>query len=98
MRNFTRESWEECARREVLEEAGLDLLNISFVTAVNAVEMENDYHYITIFMVGETTCPQNLENLEPDKCYGRTRCLLSMIAVDRSAHTVPECVFNIIKT
>ncbi|CAN9498255.1 unnamed protein product [Ophioblennius macclurei] len=68
------ETWEECARREVLEEAGLLLVNASFVTVVNAIRLEEQYHYITIFMRGELDRTQVAEpqNLEPQKNEGWT--------------------------
>lgn len=60
------ESWEECARRETLEEVGIELGELSFETATNDV-FDPAKHYVTIFMKwdykdGEVT------NLEPEKC------------------------------
>ncbi len=46
------ESWEDCAKREVLEETGLQLSNLRFETAVNSV-FGDDAHYVTIFMRGD---------------------------------------------
>lgn len=43
------ESWEDCAKREVLEETGLHIRNIRFETAVNSV-FGTTAHYVTIFM------------------------------------------------
>ncbi|WAR00237.1 NUD15-like protein, partial [Mya arenaria] len=56
-----RETWEECAERELLEETGLVLTGIRFVTAVNAVEKDTDYHYITLFMAGQVDLAQRRE-------------------------------------
>ncbi|KAK2547788.1 Nucleotide triphosphate diphosphatase NUDT15, partial [Acropora cervicornis] len=66
------EAWSECAIRETLEETGLKIKNVSFATVVNAVVIEEDYHYITIFMRGEidTSYMREPKNLEPDKCEG----------------------------
>lgn len=66
------EAWSECAIRETLEETGLKIRNVSFATVVNAVVIEEDYHYITIFMRGEidTSHMREPKNLEPDKCEG----------------------------
>ncbi|CAH3022578.1 unnamed protein product [Porites evermanni] len=66
------EEWHECAIRETLEETGLKIKNVSFATAVNAIVVEQDYHYITIFMKGEIDMShaREPENLEPDKCEG----------------------------
>lgn len=45
------EEFEECAAREVMEEVGLELRNVRFVTAVNNVFAERQ-HYVTIFLAG----------------------------------------------
>ena len=62
------ESFEACARREVLEETGLNLGKISQGPTINSV-FPDGVHSISIFMVGEylTGTP---ELLEPDKCEG----------------------------
>lgn len=39
------ESWEECARRETLEETGLKIRNIRFATATNDLFKKEDKHY-----------------------------------------------------
>jgi len=63
------ESFEECARREVLEETGLNVDSLRFLTATNDVMQAERKHYITIFMV---CCVANDDAepqiLEPDKC------------------------------
>ena len=59
------ESWEECARREVLEETGLSLDSVEFFEVTNDI-FGNDKHYITIFM--KTTTSGDPKNLEPHKC------------------------------
>ena len=46
------ESFEDCARREVLEETGLHLGAVWFETAVNSV-FSAESHYVTIFMRSE---------------------------------------------
>ena len=47
-----KESFEECARREVAEETGLQLQleHIKYAWAVNSVFPNNGSHYVTIFM------------------------------------------------
>lgn len=49
------EQFEECAAREVLEEAGLEVEGLRFLTAVNTVNMWDPKageprHYVTVFM------------------------------------------------
>lgn len=62
-----KESWEECARREVMEETGISIKNIRFGTVSNDIFEKENKHYITIFMLAnhEEGVPQILE---PEKC------------------------------
>jgi 8-oxo-dGTP diphosphatase len=67
------ESWEECAAREVEEEMGLQLLTeeVKFLHVTNDIMLEEEKHYVTIFMVGRTADPTaEPENREPHKCEG----------------------------
>lgn len=66
------ESWEECGRREIMEETGLRLKDVSFAHVNNAIDRPTNYHYVTIFMKGEvdTSFKAEPENMEPDKCEG----------------------------
>jgi len=57
------ESFAECARREVLEETGLEVGNFKFLVATNDVFSEGK-HYITIFVA----CSIVGENKEPKVC------------------------------
>ena len=61
------ESWEECARREVMEEAGITIKNLRFATATNNVFINEDVHYVTIFMLAEYATG-TLRVMEPEKC------------------------------
>ena len=47
------ESYEDCARRETAEEAGINIKNIRFVTATNDIFPEEKKHYITIYMLAD---------------------------------------------
>lgn len=46
------ESFETCAVRETLEETGLNIKDVRFLTATNSVMTAEDKHYVTIFMGG----------------------------------------------
>ncbi|KAF2113292.1 nudix hydrolase 1 [Lophiotrema nucula] len=62
------ESFAECAAREALEETGLKIGDIKFLTATNDV-MEEGKHYITIFVTGTITGENKVpQPLEPEKC------------------------------
>lgn len=65
------ESFEECARREALEETGLELKDVRFLTATNSSRIDGSQHYVTIFMVSTLFDPSSQPRLlEPNKCDG----------------------------
>lgn len=76
-----RESWEECGRRETMEETGLKLKEVSFAHVNNAVNRPTKYHYVTIFMKGEvdSSYKEEPENTEPDKCEGRNDITIPVV-------------------
>lgn len=65
------ESFEECAHREVLEETGLDIRDMKYLTTTNSPRIDGSKHYITIFLVARLSDPSNQpQTLEPNKCEG----------------------------
>ncbi|KAK9051135.1 hypothetical protein SSX86_027761 [Deinandra increscens subsp. villosa] len=64
------ESYEECAKREVKEETGLDIKNIELLTSNNNLYYEEthlDVTYVRAYLSDPNQTPQNIE---PDKCEG----------------------------
>jgi len=65
------ESFEECAKREVLEETGLEIAHVQYLTATNSPRIDGTKHYITIFVVARLVHEDSQPQLrEPDKCHG----------------------------
>ena len=61
------ETVEACARREVEEEAGIKICNIIPSGFTNAVFIDADKHYVTLFVSSEYDSGE-LTVMEPDKC------------------------------
>ena len=67
------ESWEDCARREVLEECNLHIETPIFGHVTNDPMPNEHKHYVTIFMMAkcQVTDPVQIPtNMEPHKCEG----------------------------
>lgn len=60
------EAWEECAKREAREEAGIEIENVRFLTATNDI-FSDSVHYITIYVSADWKTNQP-KVLEPDRC------------------------------
>lgn len=63
------ETFDACAKREVLEETGLPIVRIQFLSATNDFMPSEGKHYVTVFM-GCMIEGQNKEPvaMEPNKC------------------------------
>jgi 8-oxo-dGTP diphosphatase len=61
------ESWEECSRREVREEVGIEIKNLRFGTITNDIFKNEHKHYITISMISDFESGE-VTLMEPDKC------------------------------
>ncbi|KAI9737221.1 MAG: hypothetical protein M1818_005753 [Claussenomyces sp. TS43310] len=62
------ESFEECATREVLEETGLNIEDVHFLTADNNIMKKENKHYVTIFMRASVAGTKEPQVMEPEKC------------------------------
>ncbi|OGF29795.1 DNA mismatch repair protein MutT [Candidatus Falkowbacteria bacterium RIFOXYD2_FULL_35_9] len=61
------ESWKDCAIRETLEEAGINIKNIQFSAVTNDIYTDEEKHYITIIMQADYDSGE-VKIMEPDKC------------------------------
>jgi len=61
------ESIEECAKREALEETGIQIKNIRYKTFTNDIFHGEQKHYVTLFVTAEYYAGE-VELKEPDKC------------------------------
>jgi len=61
------ESFQECARRETFEETGLIINDSIQGPTVNNIFVEDDKHYITVFMITKSVQGEAYV-AEPDKC------------------------------
>ncbi len=60
------ESWEGCAERETMEEAGIKIKNIRFGTVTNDVAVEEKKHVVTLHMIADYDSGEP-KIVEPDK-------------------------------
>jgi 8-oxo-dGTP diphosphatase len=64
-----KESFLECAVREVKEETNLDVDNTIFLTATNDIFLKENKHYVTVFMKAYVQLGSaQLLTMEKDKC------------------------------
>lgn len=64
-----KESFEECAKREAMEEAGIAIKNVRFWTLTNDYFEDKNKHFVTIFMVADYDSGEPTA-MEPEKCEG----------------------------
>jgi 8-oxo-dGTP diphosphatase len=72
------ESFEECAARELIEETGLDIDKVEFLTVTNNLFLKETKpsHYVTVFMRAVLADPHQVpQNLEASKCESKPRLI-----------------------
>lgn len=61
-----KETFDECAAREVLEETGVKIKNIKLLSTVNNVFKDEEHHSITIFVISDWDSGEP-KTIEPGK-------------------------------
>ncbi len=61
------ESWEECIRREVMEEVGVALKNVRYLATTNDIFAGDSKHYISIWMEADLPDGEEPRSMEPEK-------------------------------
>ena len=61
------ESFAECAKREALEEIGVNIDNIEFFAVTNDIFTTEKKHYVSIFLTTEIQASAKIVNKEPHK-------------------------------
>lgn len=64
-----RECFEDCVKREVMEEAGIKIKNIKFQALTNDIRPKEKTHYVTLFFTADYGSGK-VKNMEPEKCDG----------------------------
>lgn len=59
----------DCARREVLEESGIEIKNLRLGPYTNDYFKDEDLHYITLFVIADHASGTPVI-MEPEKCLG----------------------------
>jgi 8-oxo-dGTP diphosphatase len=60
------ETWEECAKREAMEEVGVELTNVRFLAATNDLFADAGKHYISIWLEADWASGEPVSR-EPEK-------------------------------
>jgi 8-oxo-dGTP diphosphatase len=60
------ESWEDCIKRETMEEVGIEIGNVQFMATTNDIFESEDKHYITIWLTADWVANEPAIG-EPDK-------------------------------
>ena len=61
------ETVEACARREVLEETGIEIENIKMASFTNDIFPEEKKHYLTVYVAADYSAG-DVKVMEPEKC------------------------------
>ncbi|MEK7632279.1 MAG: NUDIX domain-containing protein [Patescibacteria group bacterium] len=62
------ESWEDCAKRETLEELGVEIENVEFLGVTNDIHEKEQKHYITIILRADIAGGENRRLWNQKKC------------------------------
>lgn len=65
------ESWEVCAKREVVEETGMEITNVRLLAVTNDLFIKDEKHYISIWMEADWLKFEP-KILEPEKFIDQT--------------------------
>lgn len=61
------ESFEDCVKREAMEETGMEITNIRFLAVTNDVLKDDRKHYVTVWMEADWLAGEP-KITEPEKC------------------------------